>query len=100
LSSALVTNPIAPLSKLVWKIEQTLCQMARSGGQENRLNMFGIWMAYAHLFICLCAQGDENAQCSWKSPPCEVCGRCYPHEHVKALYREHNPSDEEGSDFD
>eukprot|EP00200_Dunaliella_tertiolecta_P005803 CAMPEP_0202339682 /NCGR_PEP_ID=MMETSP1126-20121109/1440_1 /ASSEMBLY_ACC=CAM_ASM_000457 /TAXON_ID=3047 /ORGANISM="Dunaliella tertiolecta, Strain CCMP1320" /LENGTH=285 /DNA_ID=CAMNT_0048930269 /DNA_START=189 /DNA_END=1046 /DNA_ORIENTATION=+ len=42
-------------------------------------------------------RGDQE---SWKNPPCEVCGRCYPHEHVKAIYREHHSSDEEGSNFD
>lgn len=36
----------------------------------------------------------------WKNPPCEVCGRCYPHEHVKAVYRDHGSSDDEGSNFD
>ncbi|KAF5830954.1 hypothetical protein DUNSADRAFT_13811 [Dunaliella salina] len=45
-------------------------------------------------------EGGSGDQESWKNPPCEVCGRCYPHEHVKAIYREHPSSDEEGSDFD
>lgn len=33
--------------------------------------------------------------------PCEVCGRCYPHEHVRAVYRRQDSDDEDDdSDFD
>jgi len=45
------------------------------------------------------SDGAEEVD-TWKNAPCEVCGRRYPHEHVKAVYRDHHSTDDEGSDFD
>lgn len=41
---------------------------------------------------------EEGGVEGWKTLPCELCGRTYPHEHVKAVYREHNESEDEVSD--
>ena len=37
-------------------------------------------------------QEDEGRS---KDAPCEVCGRRYPHEHVRAVYSTREPGDEE-----
>ncbi|GFH19389.1 hypothetical protein HaLaN_16330 [Haematococcus lacustris] len=41
-------------------------------------------------------QGDED----WRNPACEVCGRRYPHQHVKAIYSEHRHQSGDASEDD
>ncbi|KAG1667532.1 hypothetical protein FOA52_013722 [Chlamydomonas sp. UWO 241] len=40
---------------------------------------------------------DEAAEAQY-GDVCEVCGRCYPHEHVRSVYRGGGGAGEEGSD--
>ncbi len=42
----------------------------------------------------MCALQEEG---DWQAP-CEVCGRRYPHQHVKAVYQ--SAAADEGSDLD
>ncbi|KAJ9522593.1 hypothetical protein QJQ45_019656 [Haematococcus lacustris] len=41
-------------------------------------------------------QGDED----WRNPACEVCGRRYPHQHVKAIYSEKQHQSGDASEDD
>ncbi|KAG2449430.1 hypothetical protein HYH02_005577 [Chlamydomonas schloesseri] len=42
--------------------------------------------------------GDEEDEEEWRIKPCEVCGRRYPHEHVRAVYGASGASRRDGSD--
>lgn len=43
-------------------------------------------------------EGEEGEEGEGKGVPCEVCGRRYPHEHVKSLYTTRGDDADEGDD--
>jgi hypothetical protein len=53
------------------------------------------FLAPPALPACGCAVVQDAAD--WQAP-CEVCGRTYPHEHIRSIYSSHQPGSDEDED--
>jgi hypothetical protein len=72
-------------------LEMVASAMALQQQLSCQLHMFHMPLALPALPAL---QGEDS-----RHPPCELCGRRYPHEHIKAVYRSEQAADED-SDYE
>lgn len=75
-----------------WSLPQLVQQVHPGSGTHARS-----WLCDATLLLLLLAAAVQAGDADWAAP-CEVCGRTYPHEHVRAIYgstQQHGSDDDE-----
>lgn len=71
-------------------------------GGCGEVNFFGAWahlcawLPPSMLWCCCCGLQEDEDEEGDAGDACPECGRCYPHEHVRAVYGAQRDSSDEG----